>query len=230
MTIHFGTESSRKVVRELEEAGYEAVFVGGAVRDHLLGKEPSDFDIATSAMPEEVKRVFKHTIDVGIAHGTVMVMMDNEPIEVTTYRTESTYTDHRRPDEVNFVRSLKEDLQRRDFTMNALALTLTGELIDPFGGMEDLRACKIRAVGNASDRFHEDALRMIRAIRFSSVLGFDIEEQTLQAIEENAASIRHVSIERIKAEMDKLWIGANPGKALASIVDTRLSTHLPLFP
>lgn len=230
MTIHFGTESSRKVVRQLEEAGYEAVFVGGAVRDHLLGKEPADFDIATSAMPEEVKRVFNHTIDVGIAHGTVMVMMDNEPIEVTTYRTESTYTDHRRPDEVNFVRSLKEDLQRRDFTMNALALTLTGELIDPFGGKGDLRARKIRAVGNASDRFHEDALRMIRAIRFSSVLGFDIEERTLQAIEENAASIKHVSVERIKAEMDKLWIGANPGKALATIVDTRLSTHLPLFP
>ncbi|MFC5603276.1 CCA tRNA nucleotidyltransferase [Sporosarcina koreensis] len=230
MIADFGTAPSRKVVRQLEEAGYEAVFVGGAVRDHLLGKEASDFDIATSAMPEEVKQVFTHTIDVGIAHGTVMVMMDAEPIEVTTYRTESTYTDHRRPDEVNFVRSLKEDLQRRDFTMNALALTLNGELIDPFGGMEDLQASKIRAVGNASDRFHEDALRMIRAVRFSSVLGFEIEDQTLQAIEENAATIKHVSVERIKVEMDKLWKGSDPGKALSTIVDTRLSIHLPLFP
>lgn len=230
MTVRFGTAPSRKVVSQLEEAGYEAVFVGGAVRDHLLGKKASDFDIATSATPEEVKRVFEHTIDVGIAHGTVMVMMDAEPIEVTTYRTESTYSDHRRPDEVNFVRSLKEDLQRRDFTMNALALTLTGELIDPFGGMEDLRASKIRAVGNASDRFHEDALRMLRAVRFSSVLGFEIEERTAQAIEENAASIQHISVERIKAEMDKLWLGANPGKAIAMMEETRLSIHLPLFP
>ncbi|WP_252503421.1 CCA tRNA nucleotidyltransferase [Sporosarcina sp. Marseille-Q4943] len=230
MILEFGTAPSRKVIRLLEEAGYEAVFVGGSVRDHLLGKEASDFDIATSATPEEVKRVFTHTIDVGIAHGTVMVMMDGEPIEVTTYRTESTYTDHRRPDEVKFVRSLKDDLQRRDFTMNALALTLSGELIDPFGGTKDLQNRNIRAVGNAADRFHEDALRMIRAVRFSSVLGFEIEERTLQAIKENASSITYVSIERIKAEMDKLWKGTDPGKALAMIADTRLSEHLPLFP
>ncbi|MFS0687890.1 CCA tRNA nucleotidyltransferase [Sporosarcina sp. 179-K 8C2 HS] len=230
MILEFGTAPSRKVIRLLEEAGYEAVFVGGSVRDHLLGKKASDFDIATSATPEEVKCVFTHTIDVGIAHGTVMVMMDGEPIEVTTYRTESTYTDHRRPDEVKFVRSLKDDLQRRDFTMNALALTLSGELIDPFGGTKDLQNRKIRAVGNAADRFHEDALRMIRAVRFSSVLGFEIEGRTLQAIEENASSIIHVSVERIKAEMDKLWKGMNPGKALATIADTRLAEHLPLFP
>ncbi|MGG0668194.1 CCA tRNA nucleotidyltransferase [Sporosarcina koreensis] len=230
MTAHFGTMPSRKVVRLLEDAGYEAVFVGGAVRDHLLGKEASDFDIATSATPEEVKSVFTHTIDVGIAHGTVMVMMDDEPIEVTTYRTESTYTDHRRPDEVNFVRSLQEDLQRRDFTMNAIALTLTGEMIDPFGGIKDLQDRKIRAVGNAADRFHEDALRMIRAIRFSSVLGFDIEECTLQAIGENAESITHISVERIKVEMDKLWKGVEPDNALMMMVDTRLSEHMPLFP
>lgn len=230
MTSQFGTAPSRKVIRQLEEAGYEAVFVGGSVRDHLLGKDASDIDIATSATPEEVKLVFSHTIDVGIAHGTVMVLMDGEPIEVTTYRTESTYSDHRRPDEVEFVRSLKDDLQRRDFTMNAIALTLTGELIDPFGGMKDLRNRKIRAVGNAADRFHEDALRMIRAIRFSSVLDFEIEEGTLLAIQENAASIKHISVERIKVEMDKLWKGVNPAKAIATIEDTRLSEHLPLFP
>ncbi|MCM3743038.1 CCA tRNA nucleotidyltransferase [Sporosarcina luteola] len=230
MTSEFGTAPSRKVVRQLEDAGYEAVFVGGAVRDHLLGKEASDFDIATSATPEEVKRVFSHTIDVGIAHGTVLVLLDDEPIEVTTYRTESTYTDHRRPDEVKFVRSLIEDLQRRDFTINALALTLTGELIDPFGGIKDLKSRRIRAVGNAADRFHEDALRMIRAVRFASVLGFAIEQHTLQAIEDNAASIVHVSVERIKVEMDKLWKGTAAGKALEMIADTRLSEHMPLFP
>ncbi|MGN7386606.1 CCA tRNA nucleotidyltransferase [Sporosarcina sp. SAFN-015] len=230
MTSQFGTASSRKVIRQLEEAGYEAVFVGGSVRDYLLGKEASDIDIATSATPEEVKHVFTHTIDVGIAHGTVMVLMDGEPIEVTTYRTESTYSDHRRPDEVEFVRSLKDDLQRRDFTMNAIALTLTGELIDPFSGMIDLQNRKIRAVGKAADRFHEDALRMIRAIRFSSVLNFEIEDETLLAIQENAASIKHISVERIKVEMDKLWKGVNPAKALETIADTRLSEYLPLFP
>jgi tRNA nucleotidyltransferase (CCA-adding enzyme) len=230
MISQFGTAPSRKVIRLLEEAGYEAVFVGGSVRDHLLGKEASDIDIATSAMPEEVKQVFAHTIDVGITHGTVMVMMDDEPIEVTTYRTEGTYSDHRRPDDVEFVRTLIDDLQRRDFTMNAIALTLTGELIDPFGGSRDLQNRKIRAVGNAADRFNEDALRMIRAIRFSSVLDFDIEEATLLAIQENAPSIKHISVERIKVEMDKLWKGVNPTKALVTIVDTHLSKHLPLFP
>ena len=230
MTYRFGTEASRKVIRQLEEAGYEAVFVGGAVRDHLLGKEASDYDIATSATPSEVKNVFMQTIDVGIAHGTVMVLMDDEPIEVTTYRTESTYTDHRRPDQVKFVRYLKEDLERRDFTMNAIALTLNGELIDPFGGKADLYNQKIRAVGDADERFHEDALRMMRAIRFSSVLGFEIDAPTLQAIASNAHSIKHVSVERIKVEMDKLWRGIDPGKALKTAMDTRLSENLPIFP
>jgi tRNA nucleotidyltransferase (CCA-adding enzyme) len=230
MTLAFGTEASRKVIRLLEEAGYEAVFVGGAVRDHLLGKAASDYDIATSATPSEVKRVFTQTIDVGISHGTVMVLMDDEPIEVTTYRTESTYTDHRRPDQVNFVRSLTDDLERRDFTINAIALTLNGKLVDPFGGIKDLQNRKIRAVGKAEDRFHEDALRMVRAVRFSSVLGFDIEEYTLQAIENNAENIRYVSVERIKVELEKLWKGVEPGKALELVKRTHLSEHLPLFP
>ncbi|MDN4608717.1 CCA tRNA nucleotidyltransferase [Sporosarcina highlanderae] len=226
----FGTVKSRKVIQQLEDAGHEAVFVGGSIRDYLLGKNASDIDIATSASPDEVKSVFPHTIDVGIAHGTVLVMMDHEPIEVTTYRTESTYTDHRRPDEVRFVKSLKEDLQRRDFTINALALTLEGELVDPFGGREDLEKRMIRSVGNASDRFEEDALRMVRAVRFSSVLGFEIEESTLKAINGNAESIRHVSVERIKVEMDKLWMGTEPQKALSYIVESNLSKHLPKFP
>lgn len=225
----FGTAPSRKVIQQLEDAGHEAVFVGGSIRDYLLGKEATDIDIATSASPDEVKKVFPHTIDVGIAHGTVLVMIDHEPIEVTTYRTESTYTDHRRPDEVIFVKSLKEDLQRRDFTINALALTLEGELVDPFGGKEDLERRVIRSVGKASDRFDEDALRMVRAVRFSSVLGFDIEKYTLKAISDYAKMIQHVSVERIKVEMDKLWMGINPEKALAYIAGTGLSKHLPKF-
>lgn len=228
--IGFGSASSRKVIKLLGDAGYEAVFVGGSVRDYLLGKDASDIDIATSASPEEVKQVFPNAIDVGIEHGTVMVIMNREPIEVTTYRTESTYTDHRRPDEVKFVKSLKEDLRRRDFTINALALTLTGELIDPFGGRDDLNGQVIRAVGNAHDRFAEDALRMVRAVRFASVLGFEVEVSTRQAISDNAENIRHVSVERIKVEMDKLMKGKEPNKGFALIAETGLSRHLPLFP
>lgn len=229
MMIPFGSPASQEVIRRLEEAGYEAVFVGGAVRDHLLGKEAADIDIATSALPEEVKGVFSHTIDVGIQHGTVLVLMQDEPIEVTTYRTESAYADHRRPDEVNFVRILRDDLQRRDFTINALALTRTGELIDPFGGKTDMANRLIRAVGNPDERFNEDALRMLRAIRFVSVLGFAIEEETSIAITRHAEKIRYVSIERVKVEMDKLWTGKYSTQALSAIVQTELSDHLPLF-
>ena len=157
----------------LENAGYEAVFVGGAVRDYLLGKTATDIDIATSAEPEEVKAVFPITVDIGTAHGTVLVLMNGEPIEVTTYRTEGTYTDHRRPDEVRFVKSLQEDLRRRDFTMNALAMTKDGELIDLFGGKADMADRIIRAVGNAADRFNEDALQDVSGLsvlRLSSAL------------------------------------------------------------
>lgn len=230
MTASFGTVPSREVIRTLENAGYEAVFVGGAVRDYLLGKPATDIDIATSAEPEEVKAVFPITVDIGTAHGTVLVLMNGEPIEVTTYRTEGTYTDHRRPDEVSFVKSLQEDLRRRDFTMNALAMTKDGELIDLFGGKADMADRIIRAVGNAADRFNEDALRMFRAIRFTAVLGFDIEEQTFKAIRDNAEQIRYISVERLKAEMDKLFAGDNPAKAFHSIQNTGLNLHLPLFP
>ena len=230
MTTSFGTAPSREVIRTLENAGYEAVFVGGAVRDYLLGKTATDIDIATSAEPEEVKAVFPITVDIGTAHGTVLVLMNGEPIEVTTYRTEGTYTDHRRPDEVRFVKSLQEDLRRRDFTINALAMTKDGELIDLFGGKSDMADRIIRAVGNAADRFNEDALRMFRAIRFTAVLGFDIEEQTFKAIRDNAEQIRYISVERLKAEMDKLFAGDNAVKAFRSIQNTELNLHLPLFP
>jgi len=230
MTVNFGTVSSREVIRSLESAGYEAVFVGGAVRDFLLGKTPTDIDIATSAEPSEVKAVFPMTVDIGTKHGTVLVLMKGEPIEVTTYRTEGIYTDHRRPDEVRFVKSLPEDLRRRDFTMNALAMTMDGELIDLFGGEADMTNRVIRAVGNAADRFKEDALRMFRAIRFTAVLDFEIEEKTFEAIRINAEQIRHVSVERLKAEMDKLFSGDYPIYAFLCIQATGIASHLPLFP
>jgi tRNA nucleotidyltransferase (CCA-adding enzyme) len=170
------------------------------------------------------------TVDIGTEHGTVLVLMNGEPIEVTTYRTESTYTDHRRPDEVHFVKSLQEDLRRRDFTMNALAMTKDGELIDLFDGKADMTNRMIKAVGNASDRFKEDALRMFRAVRFTAVLDFDIEEKTLEAIRDNAEQIRYISVERIKVEMDKLFSGDNPINAFRSIQNTGLNSYLPLFP
>jgi len=213
MTSTFGSAASRQVILELSTAGYEAVFVGGAVRDAELGKKPLDIDIATSATPHQVKEVFRHTIDIGIEHGTILVMMHGEPIEVTTYRTESTYSDQRHPDEVIYVNSLKEDLQRRDFTINALAMTVDGELIDLFDGLKDLKQKIIRCVGNPEERFGEDPLRIFRALRFSSVLDFEIEEKTLDSMKKLAPSLRHVAIERIKTEMDKLFLAENPSRA-----------------
>ncbi|MCZ2259444.1 CCA tRNA nucleotidyltransferase [Sporosarcina sp. G11-34] len=230
MSELFTKGAGYEVICALEQAGYEAVFVGGAVRDYLLGNAAKDIDVATSAEPYEVKAVFRNTIDVGIAHGTILVLFEGEPIEVTTFRTEGTYTDHRRPDKVQFVKSLHEDLLRRDFTMNAIALTKEGQLVDPFGGREDMENHCIRAVGNPADRFKEDALRMLRAIRFSSVLNFTIEKETLLAICNYAEQIRHVSIERLKIEMDKLFMGMNPVNAFQYMGKSGLDIHLPLIP
>ncbi|REB09915.1 CCA tRNA nucleotidyltransferase [Sporosarcina sp. BI001-red] len=226
----FGTRQSRTVITRLNEAGYEAVFVGGAVRDYLLGKEPTDIDIATSATPAQVKSVFSNTIDLGTEHGTVLVIESGEPIEVTTYRTEGTYSDNRRPDEVHFVTSLEEDLKRRDFTINALALRIGGEVVDPFRGREDLSKKTIRAVGNPSERFSEDALRMIRAVRFVSVLGFELESSTKASITALGSSIKTLSVERVKQEFDKLFNGLFAHEALELLEDTKLSEALPLYP
>lgn len=229
MIKNFGSRGSYEIIRRLEKADFEAVFVGGAVRDYFLDKPAKDIDIATSAEPYEVKAIFSNTVDVGVDHGTVLVIIEGEPIEVTTYRTDGVYTDHRRPDEVQFVKSLREDLLRRDFTMNALALRKDGEVIDLFGGISDMENKIIRAVGNPTDRFLEDALRMIRAIRFSSVLDFDIEINTLEAIQTSASEINHVSIERLKIEMDKLFMGINPAKAFNYLEVSGLGDAIPLF-
>lgn len=215
------------VISSLEENGYEAVVVGGAVRDALRGHHANDVDVATNAVPAEVKTVFKRTADVGIAHGTVLVIHPLSPVEVTTYRTEGTYQDHRRPDQVRFVSSLAEDLKRRDFTINAMAMTRHQEIIDLFGGKEDIQNGVIRAVGEPVERFKEDALRMLRAIRFSSQLGFTIEKATFQAISKQAQDIHFIAIERIKAEFDKIFTSEHTEKAMENIQQSGLAKFLP---
>jgi len=192
-----------KIIAILNEASYSAYFVGGCVRDMLMGKKPVDFDITTSARPEEVKKLFKKTIDTGIKHGTVTVISSGESYEVTTYRLDGKYADFRHPDEVTFTGDLKEDLRRRDFTVNAIAYHPLEGYIDFFGGKEDIEAKIIRGVGDPGERFREDALRMLRAVRFAARLGFDIEDETFLAIKENSQLISHVSRERIRDELIK---------------------------
>ncbi|MBK3496744.1 CCA tRNA nucleotidyltransferase [Viridibacillus sp. YIM B01967] len=228
MKLDVNWQAAFNIIHSLEKAGYEAVIVGGAVRDYLRGHLANDVDIATSALPEEVKTVFSRTADVGIAHGTVLVIHPLSPVEVTTYRTEGSYADHRRPDDVQFVRSLEEDLKRRDFTINAMAMRASKEIVDLYGGQSDLKAQLIRAVGNASDRFAEDALRMLRAIRFSAQLGFAIEEETFKAIRKQAADLSYIAKERIKAEFDKIWTSANAKEAIYYVNDTQLVDYLPV--
>ncbi|WP_107841510.1 CCA tRNA nucleotidyltransferase [Metasolibacillus meyeri] len=219
-------EAAKRVIEKIEQAGFEAAFVGGVVRDFIIGKPNNDVDVATSALPAEVKAIFQHTIDVGIEHGTVLVLDEGEPIEVTTYRTDGLYTDHRRPDEVTFVRTLKEDLARRDFTMNAMAMTRTGTIIDLYNGQEDIQNKVIRAVGYAEQRFQEDALRMIRAIRFSAQLGFTIEFETMSAIKTLAEQIQYVAKERVHAEFNKMWVSRFPAQGMAMLEQTTLSQYL----
>ncbi len=198
------------IISKLQSRGYDAYIVGGCVRDSLLGNEPADWDITTSAKPEQVKALFPRTIDTGIKHGTVTVMMDKEPYEVTTYRIDGCYEDHRHPSQVTFTRDLREDLMRRDFTINAMAYNDTDGLVDLFGGAEDLHRRKIRCVGSAQERFDEDALRMLRAVRFSGQLNFEIEDDTLHAIEEKYPLLAEVSAERIRMELMKLLVSRHP--------------------
>lgn len=215
-------QAAFSVIEQLEQAGFEAVVVGGAVRDAILNRPAHDVDVATNALPQEVKAVFERTVDIGIQHGTVLVIVPDGPVEVTTYRTDGEYTDHRRPEEVYFVRSLQQDLQRRDFTMNAIAMRRDGSYIDYYDGRKDIEAGIIRAVGEAKVRFAEDALRMLRAVRFSAQLSFSIEALTLQAMQEKASDIAWVAKERIKAELDKLWIGKDVYNGLKKLEESGL--------
>lgn len=191
------------VINKLEENGFKAYVVGGAVRDALLNKTPYDFDVTTDAKPYEMHRIFEKCIDSGIKHGTVTVISNNTCVEVTTFRVDGTYKDHRKPENVSFSTSLSDDLKRRDFTVNAIAYD-GDKLVDLFNGQHDLKNKIIRAVGNAYERFNEDALRMMRAIRFSCTLSFKIEDETKNAISNLSHLIEYVSCERIKAEFDKL--------------------------
>lgn len=215
------------ILKQIEAAGFEAYFVGGCVRDVLLGLPIHDVDIATSAYPQEVKQIFKRTVDTGIQHGTVMVLDHGNGYEITTFRTETGYQDFRRPDKVTFVRSLKEDQLRRDFTINALAARHDGTIIDNFDGLEDLDAHLLRAVGNAHDRFHEDALRMMRAVRFESQLGFHLEDETARALSENAPLLAHIATERIAAEFIRLLLGIQRSAGLRSLIDSGLYRYCP---
>lgn len=215
------------VLERINQAGFEVYFVGGCVRDTLLRRPLHDVDLATSAYPQEIKQIFPQTIDTGIEHGTVTVIYQKKAYEITTFRTESGYQDYRRPDKVEFVRSLKEDLKRRDFTINALAMNAQGEIIDLFAGIADLQQRQIRAVGVAADRFHEDALRMLRAVRFQAQLNFTIEKQTLAGIKTNSALLSHIATERIREEFIKLMEGSNRQAGLISLYQTQLYRFCP---
>lgn len=219
----------KQIINTLQEHGYEAYAVGGCVRDAMLGKEPQDWDITTSALPMQVKALFRRTVDTGIQHGTVTVLLDKEGFEVTTYRVDGKYEDGRHPTEVAFTASLAEDLKRRDFTINAMAYNETEGLVDLFSGAEDLERGIIRCVGVAKERFSEDALRILRAFRFSAQLDFAIEDETLKAATELAGTLRKISAERIYAELTKLLLSEHPGRLLTAYECDITEVILPEF-
>ena len=206
-------ELPRKVVliiKNLQRHGYDAYAVGGCVRDSILNRKPEDWDITTSAKPEQVKRIFRRTVDTGIEHGTVTVLIGKDGFEVTTYRVDGLYEDGRHPKEVSFTSRLEEDLKRRDFTINAMAYNDDERLVDAFGGMRDLNYHLIRCVGDPKERFSEDALRILRAVRFSAQLAFPIEPETAEAIKSLAPNLEKISAERIQAELVKLLVSDHP--------------------
>ncbi|WP_124057428.1 CCA tRNA nucleotidyltransferase [Vaginisenegalia massiliensis] len=221
-------QAALPLLKQIESHGYEAYFVGGCVRDTLLGQSIHDIDIATSARPDEIQQIFPVTIDVAKEHGTIIVLHHQIPYEITTFRSEGDYSDFRRPDHVDFVRNLSEDTLRRDFTINALAINYQGQLFDYHGGQADLEARQIKAVGQPIERFNEDALRMMRAIRFASQLGFTIEPKTFEAIQELAPLLSHISIERIRIELTKFFQGPYFYRQHHLLVQSFLSQYMNL--
>ena len=218
-------KEAEDILATLIQAGHSAYMVGGCVRDSLMGLVPKDWDIATSAKPAEIKGLFPHTVDTGIKHGTVSVIIDRCHYEVTTFRIDGEYQDGRRPESVAFTKNIEADLSRRDFTMNAIAYNHQAGLIDPFGGADDIAKKYIRCVGNAERRFTEDALRMMRALRFAAQLGFSIEHGTLSAIPPLAERLELVSIERIRDELTKLMASRNP-EVLPLVEENGLWTYI----
>ena len=227
-TVPVLPEAAIKAIEMLAAQGYEAYAVGGVVRNSLMGTDSSDIDITTSALPQQTKDVFKNynVIETGIKHGTVTVIIDGAPVEITTYRTETEYSDSRRPDSVKFTASLKEDCARRDFTINAVCYSPAEGIADFYGGIDDMKAGIIRCVGESNSRFAEDALRILRAIRFAAVLGFEIEENTRKAIFANMHLLKNISAERIYTELCKLLCGRNVKKVLMEYVDV-LGVFMP---
>lgn len=223
-------QEARTVLRQLMAAGFQAYLVGGFVRDYVLGRPIHDIDIATSARPDDVMRIFRRTIPTGIEHGTVTVLSHGHSFEVTTFRVEGGYEDHRRPDFVQFVDSLEEDLSRRDFTMNAMAMNIDGEVIDPFHGQADLKAGVLRCVGEAERRFKEDALRMLRCIRFATNYNLRIDEEAWQSILAQRETLRHIAMERVRVELVKTIEGAHPERGLKLLLQSGLlaCTKAPL--
>ena len=215
------------VLEKIKVAGFEAYFVGGSVRDALLQRPINDVDIASSSYPEETKRIFDRTVDVGIEHGTVLVLENSREYEVTTFRTEDVYVDYRRPSKVSFVRSLEEDLKRRDFTINTLALDENGQVIDLFQGLDDLENQILRAVGTAAERFNEDALRIMRGFRFQAALDFDLEQDTFAAMKDCAPLLEKISVERIFIEFDKLLLAPFWRKGLEALLTSGAIEFLP---
>ena len=209
-------ENANRIIHTLQNAGYEAYIVGGCVRDAVLNKEPDDWDITTSAKPMEVKKLFNRTIDTGLRHGTVTVMFGKDGYEVTTYRVDGKYEDHRRPNSVTFTSSLIEDTKRRDFTINAMAYNDEEGIVDHFHGVEDLDKHIIRCVGEPKERFDEDALRILRALRFSAQLDFDIDERTEEAVKNQAKFLEDISAERIQVELTKLLMSDHPERLITA--------------
>jgi len=217
------------ILNTLHEHRHQAFIVGGCVRDCILGKEPEDWDITTDAVPYEVKRLFSKTVDTGIKHGTVTVIIDDSGYEVTTYRIDGEYIDFRKPESVSFTSSIDEDLSRRDFTINAIAYNPLAGIVDPFSGISDIKTKSIKTVGSPDKRFSEDALRMLRAVRFSAQLGFSITDNTLNSIDNNHQLIKKISVERIRDELSKILLSDNP-LCFSLLKDTNLIRYtLPEF-
>ncbi|MGL4818839.1 MAG: CCA tRNA nucleotidyltransferase [Bacilli bacterium] len=220
-------EIGNKIIATLTRAGYEAYFVGGCVRDSVIGRPIGDIDLTTRARPETVVSLFERTIPTGLQHGTVTVLLDGTTFEVTTYRTESTYADHRRPDEVTYVETLEEDLARRDFTMNSIAMSADRQMIDPFDGLGAIRRREIVTVGEADARFDEDALRMVRAFRFQSQLNFTLHPDILVAVRKLGERLRYIAAERIHTEWNKLLVGEAAHQSVQMMRETGLFAHFP---
>ncbi|HDC8001208.1 TPA: CCA tRNA nucleotidyltransferase [Staphylococcus aureus] len=222
-------EQARPILEQIQDNGFEAYYVGGSVRDYVMGRNIHDIDITTSATPDEIESIFSHTIPVGKEHGTINVVFNDENYEVTTFRAEEDYVDHRRPSGVTFVRDLYEDLQRRDFTMNAIAMNTAYKLYDYFDGQQDINNRIIRTVGIAEERFQEDALRMIRCLRFQSQLSFDIAMETFEAMRTQMADIKFLSIERIVIELTKLMRGINVEESFNHLKSLKAFNYMPYF-